>query len=307
MKKVVFIMGAGHCGSTLLDLLLGSHSSGFSLAEFHVISRIIDSTKPIKPKICVTCKGSCDFWDKRVSLPKLANFYSNKRILNKAKGRILRYFFNPYNILFEASQKEMLIDSSKNPYWFKKQLTPTYMWKHITPYLIFLKRDGRAIVNSYLRKYPDKGVEKITKEWINSSSQMNTYYTDFPFKNKTILHYEDLAQHPEQVMKNLCDFLDITFEKEMMLYWSHDHHPIAGNGGTQSLILKYRETLGTQSADYRTKMNDGDKYYQKQYYDDVGLAIRFDERWKKELSTEKLALFDSLGGDLNKDFIYTGR
>ena len=32
--KVVFIMGAGHCGSTLLDLIVGSHSNAFSLGEF---------------------------------------------------------------------------------------------------------------------------------------------------------------------------------------------------------------------------------------------------------------------------------
>lgn len=298
-------MGAGHCGSTLLDLLLGSHSTGFSLAEFHVISRIIDAPDRSSQKICVICEDKCAFWDEKISLDQLAKFYSQKNKLQKAKARLLRYFYNPYNILFNASQKSMLIDSSKNPYWFRKQLSPAYMWNDISPYLIFLKRDGRAVVNSYNRKYPDKGIEKLAKEWMRSSSEMQDYYTNFGFENKTIVHYEELAQHPERILKQLCEFLDITFEKEMLLYWSHDHHPIAGNGGTQSLILKYRETLGQQSDSYRTTMNEGDKYYQKQYYDDVGLAIQFDERWRKELSADQVNLFDALAGDLNESFTYS--
>jgi hypothetical protein len=31
--KVIFILGSGHCGSTLLDLILDSHSKVFSVGE----------------------------------------------------------------------------------------------------------------------------------------------------------------------------------------------------------------------------------------------------------------------------------
>ena len=32
-RKVVFILGSGHCGSTLLDLMLGAHSRIVGLGE----------------------------------------------------------------------------------------------------------------------------------------------------------------------------------------------------------------------------------------------------------------------------------
>ena len=39
-NQIVFIMGPGHCGSTLLDLILGSHSDCFSLGEVFRLSEI---------------------------------------------------------------------------------------------------------------------------------------------------------------------------------------------------------------------------------------------------------------------------
>ena len=49
--KVAFILGTGHCGSTLLDLILGSHSKLFSLGEVY---RVVSS----EPQIPI-----CDIFD----------------------------------------------------------------------------------------------------------------------------------------------------------------------------------------------------------------------------------------------------
>ena len=306
MKKVIFIMGAGHCGSTLLDLILGSHSEGFSLAEFRVIPRLLDEkSRNPSEKICVICKDQCDFWEHKISSSQLELFYSGNNIFQKIKRKLVRQFKNPYDLLFDASGKSIMIDSSKAPHWFESQLSPRHTWKKTIPYLIYLKRDGRAVVNSYLRKYPERGLEKIANRWVKNIVEMNAYYESFPFENRVTMHYEELAKYPERTMKKLCESLGISFEKQMLLYWSGDHHPIAGNGGTQSLILKFRETASEVSSEYRTNINEGDKYYQKKYYDDVGLAIRFDERWKRELSDTQLEEFDAIAGELNKRFIFS--
>jgi hypothetical protein len=77
--KVVFIMGPGHCGSTLLDLILGSHSSGFSMAEFHVITRFIDDRTLNPESICSVCEGPCQYWNSN-TLDALSRLYSSKSI-----------------------------------------------------------------------------------------------------------------------------------------------------------------------------------------------------------------------------------
>ena len=71
-RAVVFVLGSGHCGSTLLDLILGSHSEAFSLAEFIHISRLIDTPEPERGPVCAICEGSCPFWDETASFLGLA-------------------------------------------------------------------------------------------------------------------------------------------------------------------------------------------------------------------------------------------
>jgi hypothetical protein len=40
------------------------------------------------------------------------------------------------------------------------------------------------------------------------------------------------------------------------------------------------------------------------HYDDVGLAIRLDLRWKRELTAEQLAAFETIAGETNRPFAY---
>ena len=75
-RKVIFVMGPGHCGSTLFDLIMGSHSDVFSLGEFHRIHGAIDDFQEGYPKICGVCTGRCEFWNQRASLPILKMYFS---------------------------------------------------------------------------------------------------------------------------------------------------------------------------------------------------------------------------------------
>lgn len=51
IKKVVFICGAGHSGSTLLGLLLGSHSKCFYLGEANKVQYLYNTDQPEKEDI----------------------------------------------------------------------------------------------------------------------------------------------------------------------------------------------------------------------------------------------------------------
>jgi len=126
-KKVVCLLGTGHCGSTLLDLLLGSHSRVFSLGEFHSIYKTVrEMRRGESPRICVVCQGECKFWNERASASILNLYYSRKTLLNAVLGKAARYVYNPYHFIFKWSGKPVIVDSSKHPGWFKSQFTPKY-------------------------------------------------------------------------------------------------------------------------------------------------------------------------------------
>lgn len=303
-RKVVFIIGTGHCGSTLLDLILGSHSHAFSLAEFHGVSRFVDDPNGAKAAVCAICGDTCEFWNDKSPLSSLQSLYSQRSIAHKILSRGVRAFRNPYSPMFAATNKSVLIDSSKSPSWFARQIMFRHTWRNVTPYLIYLARDGRAVANSYFRKYPDKGIESASERWKRSTLSMNRFYESFPFPNKTRVRYEDLATRTEAEVSRLCEFLGEPFEPAMLTYWIHDHHPISGNAGTHSLVIRQRERFGRTPPDHRQRVNEGDRFYASDHYERLGLGIELDLRWKTELTGEALRTFERIAGDLNRPFAY---
>lgn len=299
MKKVIFVMGSGHCGSTLLDLLLGSHSDAFSLGEFHRLWSSFTDGHAGAPKICGVCPGHCEFWNGAVSLPLLKLYYSRKGYLSAILRRVGKYTYNPYILLSKWSGKSVLIDSSKQVDWIDSQQKPGYTWRGIEPYLIYICRDGRAVVNSYYTKYPEKGIEAITENWKKQTIGMEAYFNGFPPDRKIKVGYEELASDPQTVVESICNAVGMSYEPEMLRYWAHDHHHIFGNGGTRSLIYKYREQFETQSEALRHRIESSKEHYTHEYYDQLEVAISLDERWRDQLGAEELRVFNLIAGDVN--------
>lgn len=291
-------MGPGHCGSTMLDLILGSHSSAMSFAELHTITRFVSGSISSSAGICSVCGDNCVFWNQKVNWRILKLFYTRRNLAWRALSKAARFCMSPYVFFSYWSGKNLLIDSSKNPEWFNCQLPKIPFPPRINPYLIYLVRDGRAIVNSYFRKYPERGLSKIIQSWMIQITRMNEYYENFDSHRKIKIHYEELSAYPEKLVRKICKFLEIPFEPKMLNYWEHEHHPINGNLGTYSLLFKKR-----QSPHICEAINQNDKYYDKQHYAKIGLAIKPDIRWKKEMTKEQLSLFDCLAGKLNSEFV----
>jgi hypothetical protein len=295
-------MGPGHCGSTLLDLILGSHSKAFSLGEFRMIGKTLERHNG--RKLCGICDDHCDFWNDKVGLHILKSFYSRKNTIDQIISKICRLVLNPYFFIFFWFNKNVIIDSSKKPSWFKKQLTPAYTYFDVEPFLIYMVRDGRAVVNSYLRKYPEKGFVQIMDMWKSQILSMNQYYKGFPESKKITVKYEELATNPEKIVKSICNRLKIKFERQMLHYWKHEHHVIYGNLGTRSLIMKYNRKSHSESKNWSIKQITNEKQVKKNYYEDLGLSIKLDLRWRHELSEEHIKMFSDLAEDLNEPFIY---
>lgn len=283
--KVVLILGTGHCGSTLLDLILGSHSKMFSLGEVY---RVVSSDPPVP--ICDICEEDCEFW-KPTLLKSIQNIYTDN--LPKQIGRKLGVLeaieVSFYKKLFEASKKNILVDSSKNPGWINRN-GKVLESSNIKPILLYLSRDGRAVVNSYFRKYPERGLEHIAHNWNSRVTAINECFTSWPSESKVHIRYEDLAKNPIATIKKLMEFIQLPYEEEMMHFWEHDHHLVNGNAGTKSMLLKFRDTH--RHAQW-VEANE------KDYYKNQELGIKFDERWRKELDTAQIAAVNKIIDPLN--------
>jgi hypothetical protein len=272
-KKVCFIAGTGHSGSTLLGLLLGNHSQSFYCGEGNK-SRFLDQENaPLRKRSCKFCGTNCPVWSNLHLVPECDLYEQLSQHIRKT-----------LNI-----QASLMIDSTSNADWIYHQYTKLIQTE-AQPYLIFLQRDGRGVVNSYRRKYPDRSLETIIDRWIQKIHKAQALFDEFSGA-KIIIHYEDLASDTDTVMENLCAFLQISYEPDMRNFSKQEYHLLGGNDGTQFLAAR------NQSKFLQNMSSSNQRYYQKHSAD-----IVLDLRWQHELTPEQHELFSHLAGSINQAF-----
>ncbi len=269
-QKICFICGVGHSGSTLLGLILGSHSDCFYCGEAAKSRFLHNPNKPIKKRVCKICGFDCPVWGD----------------LNVTDSLDL------YKQVSSKTEKPIMIDSTKNLEWLEEQLAaiaPTTT----KPFLIFLQRDGRAVINSRIRKYPDKDIKELIESWRTQMQLTNELFQSFDRK-KIKIRYEELATDPETVTRNLCDFLEIDYQPQMIQYYQQEHHPLGGNDGTQFLVTKAQSKKIKEPI---VSLSEKNRYY----YQDRSLGISFDLRWREELDPNAQQLFEEMAGAENEE------
>jgi hypothetical protein len=300
-KKVVFILSAGHSGSSLLSLILGSHPRCFSAGEFKGLPN------RYRKQVFIDCvnKNSI-FWETtfgQEGLHQLALGLAGVRIHSYLPLKLEKTFRNlinkedpvtsPYSFMFSKMDVDVIVDSSKAAVWFEKRLeSPEFTKDILEPFVIHLVRDGRAVTNSFLRKYPHWDIEEFSRHWMKKHQERQTFLRNFSDERKLEVRYEKLASNPLETTKEICAFLGLNFEQGMLQYWRHDHHDISGNEGAYSFIDKYKGV----------KTNRSMEQQKRDFYDNADLAIKLDLRWKRELPIEYVEKFNTIAGSLNKPY-----
>lgn len=264
----VALAGAGHSGSTLLGLVLGSHSRCFYAGEAKKSRFLGDPAKPLRKRACKLCGEACPIWSR----------------------------FRPDPDLFEAlarlSGREAIVDSTKDVSWIRARRAE--LAAAAVPHkLVFLARDGRAVVNSRLRKDPSRDPAAVTDAWAAQVRATSALVAELG-EDALVVRYEGLATAPETVARRVCDHLGLAFEPEMLRYETKPHHPLGGNTGTQSLIVRSQgEDRGVPDRS-------------RAFYEPLRGGFRLDLRWREELPEQALAVFEERAGDLNEPFRWEG-
>jgi len=81
--------------------------------------------------------------------------------------------------------------------------------------MIFLIRDGRAVVNSYLRINKGYSLETAAERWIRSMQTIEKQQKNAAALSK-VIRYEDLVSQPEKEIKEIVEFLGLTFRPESL-------------------------------------------------------------------------------------------
>lgn len=271
MKTVIIILGAARSGSTLLAKAIGGHSKGFTLGEINRFNNEINNKETHCG--CAEKLLNCDFWIDVINRLKkrtgsnISGTENNFKVgifdqlTKKKKYKLIpTILFNRaykyskvdneidntlllYDTLFEKTNSELLIDSSKG--LFRALVLASRSHMDIRFKFIQLTRDGRGVLNSslkssysvlhkdgVLRNYQgkkDKNPSKVINSWLYINVR-NFIILKLFYRSKTnFVRYEDFTADPTKILTNLYTSVNLDFELNTLNLGENENHILGGN------------------------------------------------------------------------------
>jgi hypothetical protein len=206
LAQPTFILCSVRSGSTLLRVLLGSHSKIFTPHEMHL------------RHIGVTVKGG----PTQKALTEVG--------LDKDRLRYLLWDRVLHREL-SGSGKKLLVNKTPNDVFIVDQILEC--WPDAR--FIFLLRHPGAIARSRLNARPQDGVEKNA---LAVARYCNAVEAARQAHDGLTVRYEDLASDPAAVTREICKFLGVPWEEQMLEYGEFAHGKFKAGLGDWSPNIK---------------------------------------------------------------------
>lgn len=307
MKKVkqIVICSAGHSGSTLLDMVIGSHPKCESLGELTLLPMEFAMNR-----FC-TCRQeirSCPLWSQvaiglgidvvndpyALNLGYIRAVNGDPKITRKTYSlsvKVLNYFsylklkynfplldlltpsfdagiansLSAFDLVRQLTGKEIVVDSSKR----LVRAISLYRADPEHTQLILLVRDGRGVFYSSIKRgFGRRSALNAWKRYYEKLLPLLERYV--PEQHVMLVKYEDFIMHTEFQCQKICDFLGIDFYPQMLNFANVVHHNVNGND---------------------MRFNHDSK-------------LQLDEKWKSSLSNDDRAYFNKYASSINRRFGY---
>ena len=237
--KLIYIVGTGNSGSTLLDLLLGSHSrieSGGEIFKFPDFFSLA-SQRAVDKQVC-TCGvhvKDCGYWQRVWQQLHLGNSSINLDINTQHQKAFEERNLQLISALLALSGKAVFCDSSKGLGRLKRFLKSKFF--DVT--IVHLVRDGRAVSFSRQKKaarkanrsdrwseYQDSYFKSLAA-WKRENAKIYRRLSTDP--RYYCLKYEELVADPHGKLTEILAPIDLKFEDQQLAFWQATHHNLSGN------------------------------------------------------------------------------
>jgi len=223
--KVIYIMGCGRSGTTILDIILGNHSGFLSLGE---LNNAMDAWNKKRICSCGVPIRQCRIWknvgniffsnDSGGEHYRIANYQNDIErqisIINHILGlydpsmihEYHSYIYNIFRLLKESSSAKAVIDSSKS---VGRALALLKNAK-IDVQIIHLVRDPRGVYFSFQKKNlitPTKNIWSLVVYWNGVNFLASLARLRFGDKKVLRVRYEDLISNTDKTIDKIGDFI----------------------------------------------------------------------------------------------------
>lgn len=224
--RAVFVLSPPRSGSTLLRVLLGGHPQLFSPPELELLG--FDSLGQRRQ----VCSGRDAFWlegTQRALMEALqVDADTAKRLMAEREDAD-----QPVSAFYGELQGwlggRLLVDKSPSyaldletlrraETWFE---APLYLHLHRHPYgMISSFEEARLnqIFFRYPHNYPVRRLAELI--WLHSHQTIQTFLADIPPERQMAISFEHITQAPEASVKQLCAFIGIDYDPNMLDLYS---------------------------------------------------------------------------------------
>jgi len=310
IKKYIYICAAGHSGSTLLDLLLGSHSKVESLGEITQLPKNISLNT-----ICMCGKPvkECGLWTKVLSSigeEMGVDLLSHPYVLNLGfiNAQVIvdhNHQNSIYNYRRKFSRALNYATLAYGPKWLYKAriegdhtiLNNFRLYKNIMHFqgvncIVDSSKDYLKAVKLYytepkkvkliLLVRDGRGVfysnlkrgaskKESLMAWLNHSRRaIKLINRHIPERDYLIVKYEDLGADTRRELRRICDFVGLEYEENMLEFLAQTHHIANGNN------MRFASSA----------------------------KIRLDLAWQEKLGATEIDYFKRVAGSINQRFGY---
>lgn len=217
----IFVVGCGRSGTTLLRVMLHRHSQLYIAKESYFIPEMYP-----RWHVGMNNEEIDAFVDKIMKYPRPPE-QAAIDFLGWEKESLREYFRRmsdrQYSDVVAGLYTHGMVNSSKK-YWGDK--TPRYIINLSLLYKLFpnakfvhLIRDGRDVTMSYFKcGWGPKNILEGARFWSKRVNAGRAFHATNPDANYYEVRFEDLLESPEDTLKNLCQFIGIKYENNMLDY-----------------------------------------------------------------------------------------
>jgi hypothetical protein len=277
---MVYIIGLGRSGSTLLTAVLNNHSQIKAIPEIPLILFFAHEYKGIHGKTESLEKKTITYLNLIQNIrPKSIIDLKVEQLHNVDYSNYIEYcesIFAQFKIINSLGSKKIYVDKNPQYTFYTNEL------KNIDPNakFIILVRDYRDNVLSRMEKPHNKTDHPVYNAFRNRF-YLKELAKKKDLKNSILIHYEDLAKSPITEIKKICTFLSVPFENEMF------------------------EFNQSEFTNLEVKKSDMNEFINK-HFSNLGKPITNSSvgKWKEKLAQKDLELIESICDKYGKLFHY---
>ncbi len=214
--RVVFAVGSGFSGSTLLGLALGASGDICTLGEVRDYDIFCDDNSLCT---CGAVARSCRWWGQvAAELSPGWRLGLGRCSLAEMEARALRLL----QACAGACQGRWMVDSSKWVRW-AQALGP----KCEDVLVVHLVRDGRGVLASGLRR--DEAIETVVQRWVNRNERAMAWLEGHTAPPSVRIRYEDLIASPSETIGQIRRRMGLTAPSAPITIRPADQHHLSGN------------------------------------------------------------------------------